>query len=136
MVARKARRSHEHEPVQGSDSRPKFVHGVCGGSPQNCRVPWLSHKAKTGGSAGEDGIRARRVTSKRGGGTRRACGACVERKQTAEKAWPPAKNIQVLTILPLRGMYLSLSCRGSVVFCLHLRDFIYIALGLDGNLSI
>jgi hypothetical protein len=27
------------------------IHGVCGGSPQNLRVPWLPHKAKTGGSA-------------------------------------------------------------------------------------
>jgi hypothetical protein len=28
-------------------------------------VTWLSHKTKTGGSAGEDGIRARREASKR-----------------------------------------------------------------------
>jgi hypothetical protein len=38
---------------------------VCGGSPKNCRVTWLSHKTKTGGSAGGDGIRARREASKR-----------------------------------------------------------------------
>jgi hypothetical protein len=34
--------------------------GVCGGSPENRRVTWLSHKTKTRGSAGGDGIRARR----------------------------------------------------------------------------
>jgi hypothetical protein len=44
MVARKARRSRRSEPVQGSGSQPKFAHGVCGGSPQNHRVTWLSHK--------------------------------------------------------------------------------------------
>jgi hypothetical protein len=30
---------------------------------QNCRVTWLSHKTKTGGSAGRDGIRACREAS-------------------------------------------------------------------------
>jgi hypothetical protein len=30
MVARKARRSHGQEPVQGSDSQPEFTRGVCG----------------------------------------------------------------------------------------------------------
>jgi hypothetical protein len=33
--ARKARRSHRSEPVQGSVSQPKSARGVCGGSPQN-----------------------------------------------------------------------------------------------------
>jgi hypothetical protein len=64
MVARKARRSCKQEPVQGSGSRPESARGVCGGSPQNCRVTWLSHKTKTGGSAGGDGIRACREASK------------------------------------------------------------------------
>jgi hypothetical protein len=41
--------------VQGSGSRPESAHGVCGSSPQNRRVTWLSHKIKTGGSAGGDG---------------------------------------------------------------------------------
>jgi hypothetical protein len=65
MVARKARRSRGQEPVQGSGSRPEYSRGVCGGSPQNHRVTWLSHKTKTGGSAGGHGIRARQETSKR-----------------------------------------------------------------------
>jgi hypothetical protein len=57
MVARKARRSRRSEPVQGSGSRPESARGVCGGSPQNCRVTWLSQKTKTEGSVGGDGIR-------------------------------------------------------------------------------
>jgi hypothetical protein len=60
MVARKARRSRRLEPVQGSGSRPESARGVCGGSPENRRVTWLSHKTKTGGSVGGDRIRARR----------------------------------------------------------------------------
>jgi hypothetical protein len=56
MVAIKARRSHGQEPVQGSGSRPESACGVCGGSPQNCQVTWLSHKTKTEGSAGGDEI--------------------------------------------------------------------------------
>jgi hypothetical protein len=64
MVARKARRSRGQEPVQGSVSRPESARGVCGSSPQNHQVTWLSHKTKTGGSAGGDGIHARREASK------------------------------------------------------------------------
>jgi hypothetical protein len=63
MVARKERRSRRSEPVQGSVSQPEFARGVCGDSPQNRQVTWLSHKTKTGGSAGGDGIRARREAS-------------------------------------------------------------------------
>jgi hypothetical protein len=65
MVARKERRSRRLEPVQGSGSRLESAHGVGSGSPQNRRVTWLSHETKTGGSAGGDGIRARRDASKR-----------------------------------------------------------------------
>jgi hypothetical protein len=65
MVARKARRSRRSEPVQGSSSQPESARGVCDGSPQNRRVTWLRHKTKTGGSAGGDGIWARREASKR-----------------------------------------------------------------------
>jgi hypothetical protein len=63
MVARKARRSRRSEPVQGSSSQLKYARGVCGGSPENRRVTWLSHKTKTGGSTGRDGIQARREAS-------------------------------------------------------------------------
>jgi hypothetical protein len=45
-------------PHGGKKSKTKSARGVCGGSPENCRVTWLSHKTKTGGSAGGDGIRA------------------------------------------------------------------------------
>jgi hypothetical protein len=63
MVARKVRQSRRLEQVQGSGSRPESARGVCGGSPENLRVTWLSHKTKTGGSAGGDGIRARQEAS-------------------------------------------------------------------------
>jgi hypothetical protein len=63
MVARKARQSRRSEPVQGSGSQPESARSVCGSSPENRRVTWLSHKTKTGGSAGGDGIRARREAS-------------------------------------------------------------------------
>jgi hypothetical protein len=65
MVARKARRSRGREPVQGSGSQPESAREVCGGSPQNRQVTWLSHKTKTGGSAGRDRIRAHRQALKR-----------------------------------------------------------------------
>jgi hypothetical protein len=63
MVARKARRSRRPEPVQGSGSQLESARWVCGGSAENCWVTWLSHKTKTGGLAGGDGIRARREAS-------------------------------------------------------------------------
>jgi hypothetical protein len=47
-VAIKARLISGLEPVQGSGSQPEFAQRVCGGSPQNRRVTWLSHKMKTG----------------------------------------------------------------------------------------
>jgi hypothetical protein len=62
-VERKARRSRGQEPVQGSGSRPESARGVCGGSPENHRVTWLSLKSKTGSSVGGDRIRARREAS-------------------------------------------------------------------------
>jgi hypothetical protein len=61
---RKARRSRRSEPVQGSGSQPESARWVCGSSPQNRLVTWLSHKTKTGGSAGEYGIRTCREASK------------------------------------------------------------------------
>jgi hypothetical protein len=63
---KKATWSHGQEPVQGSGSRPESARGVCGSSPQNRRVTWLSHKTKTRDSAGRDGIRARLEASKQG----------------------------------------------------------------------
>jgi hypothetical protein len=63
MVAGKVRRSCGQEPMQGRGSRPESGRGACGCSPQNCRVTWLRHKTKTGGSAGGDGIGALREAS-------------------------------------------------------------------------
>jgi hypothetical protein len=68
--------------------------------------------------------------------TRRDRTACVERTRTAAKVWPHDEEECYLTILPLRGVYLILSSRGSLVICPTKRDFIYIALGFQGNPSI
>jgi hypothetical protein len=87
MVEGKARRSRGQEPVQGNGSRPESTRGVCGGSPQNCQVTWMSHKTKTGGSVGGDRIRARREASMPAD-TWRDHRACVERTQTAATTWP------------------------------------------------
>jgi hypothetical protein len=48
---------------------------------------------------------------------------------------PPDENVHYLTILPLRGVYLLLSSRGSLVICSTQRDY-SITLGLDSNSSI
>jgi hypothetical protein len=82
MVARKARRSRRPEPVKGSGSRPESTRGVRGGSPENRRVTWLSHKTKTGGSAGRDGIRPRREASM-SADTWRDRRACIGRREDA-----------------------------------------------------
>jgi hypothetical protein len=55
------------------------VRGICGGSQKTVRVTWLSHKTKTGGSAGGDRIRALRSFEE--GDMRHNRGACVGRTQ-------------------------------------------------------
>jgi hypothetical protein len=102
MVAKKARQSRRPEPVQGSGSRPESARGVCSGSPENRRVTWLSHKTKTGGSAGRDGIRARRETSMPADAWR-DCRACVGRTRSAATVWPCDEEEFYMTYLPLRG---------------------------------
>jgi hypothetical protein len=102
MVARKARRSRGLDPVQGSSSRPESTRGVCGGSPENRWVTWLSHKTKTGGSAGGDGIRARREASMPADAWRDRR-PCVRRTQSAATAWPCDEEECYMTYLPLRG---------------------------------
>jgi hypothetical protein len=102
MVARKARRSRRQEPVQGSGSRPESARGVCGGSPENRRVTWLSHKTKTGGSAGGDRIRVRREASM-SADTWRDRMACVGRTRSAATAWSCDEEECYMTYLPLRG---------------------------------
>jgi hypothetical protein len=101
MVARKARRSHGQELVQGSGSRPESAHGVCSGSPENCRVTWLSHKTKTGGSAGGDGIQVRREASMPADAWRDRR-ACVGRTRSTATAWPCDEEECYMTYLPLR----------------------------------
>jgi hypothetical protein len=101
MVARKARRSHGQEPVQGRGSRPESACGVCGGSPKNRGVTWLSHKTKTRGSAGEDGIRVRRETSMPVDAWRDRR-ACVRRTLSAAMAWSCDEEECYMTYFPLR----------------------------------
>jgi hypothetical protein len=134
MVARKARQSRAQEPVQGSGSRPEFARRVCSGSPQNCRVTWLSHKTKTGGSAGGYGIRAHREASMPADMLRDR-GACVGRTRTVVKAWSCNEEECYMTYLPLRGLYHNLSTRGSLVFCPAQRDSYILTLGFLGKPS-
>jgi hypothetical protein len=135
MVARKARRSRGQEPVQGSGSRPESARGVCGGSPQNRWVTWLSHKTKTGGSAGGDEIRTRREASMPAD-TWRDCRACVGRTRTAATTWPCDEEECYMTYLPLRGLYHNLSARSSLVFCPTRRDSYILTLKLLSKPSI
>jgi hypothetical protein len=135
MVARKARRSCRSEPVQGSGSQPKSARGVCGDSPQNCRVICLSHKSMTGGSAGGDGIRARREASMPAD-VWLDHRACFRRTSSTVTAWPCDEEECYMTYLPLRGLYHNLSARGSVVFCLARGDSYILALGFPGKPSI
>jgi hypothetical protein len=102
MVARKARQSCRPEPVQSSGSRPESARGVCGGSPENCRVTWLSHKTKTGGSTGGYGIWARREASMPADAWRDRR-ACVGRTRSAATAWSCDEEECYMTYLPLRG---------------------------------
>jgi hypothetical protein len=134
MLARKARRSRGREPVQGSGSRPESAHRVCGGSPRNRQVTWLSHKTKTGGLAGGDGIRARWEASMTAN-TWWDRTARVGRTQTAATAWPCDEDECYMTYMPPRGLYLNLSATGSVVFCLARRDSYILTLGFPGKPS-
>jgi hypothetical protein len=102
MVARKARRSRRPEPVQGSGSRPESARRVCGGSPENRRVTWLRHKTKTGGSAGRDGIQARRESLIPADAWRDRR-ACVGRTRSAAMAWSCDEGECYMTYLPPRG---------------------------------
>jgi hypothetical protein len=102
MVARKVRRSRQSAQVQGSGSQPESARGVCGSSPENRRVTWLSHKTKTGGSAGGDGTRACREASMLADAwwDRRAC---VGRTRSVATTWSCDEEECYMTYLPLRG---------------------------------
>jgi hypothetical protein len=72
--------------VQGSGSQPESSCGVSGSLPQNRHVTWLSHKTKTGGSAGVDGIRACQEASM-SADMWRARRACVGTTRSAATTW-------------------------------------------------
>jgi hypothetical protein len=79
------------------------------------RVTWLSHKTKAGGSAGRDGIRARREASKQR--TRIRIARFASR---LSKVRSPGICLMVLQRhipkMPLVGVYLSLNLRGILAF--------------------
>jgi hypothetical protein len=108
MVARKARRSRRLEPVQGSGSRSESACGVCGGSPENRRVTWLSHKTKTGGSAGGDRIRARREASMPVDAWRDRR-TCVRRTRSTATVWLCDEEECYMTYFPW-GVVSQLKC--------------------------
>jgi hypothetical protein len=87
---------------QGSGSQPESARGVCGGSPANRRVTWLSHKTKTGGWAGGDGFRTCREASMLADAWRDHR-ACVGWTRSAATAWTGDEDECYMTYVPLRG---------------------------------
>jgi hypothetical protein len=127
MVARKAKRSRRSESVKGSGSHPESARQVCGGSPENHWVTWLSHKTKTGGSAGGDGIRACREASMPADAWRDRR-TCVGRMRSAATERPCDEEECYMIYLHMRGLYHNLSASDSVVFFLAQRDSYILAL--------
>jgi hypothetical protein len=135
MVARKARRSRRSEPVQGCSSQPESARRVCGGSPQNRRVTWLSHKTKTGGSASGDGIRARREATMPADAWRDRR-ACVGRTRPMGTMWPCDEEECYMTYLPLIGCIATLVLGVVWSFAWPEGDSYILALGFPGEPSI
>jgi hypothetical protein len=79
------------------------------------RVSWLSHKIKTGGSAGGDGIRARREASKRGTRVGIARLALRLREGRSPGIHPMVLQRHIPKV-PLVGVYPRLGFRGILVF--------------------
>jgi hypothetical protein len=95
------KKSRRSKPVQGSGSQPKSARGVCGGSPQNRRVTWLSHKTKTEGAAGGYGIWAH-LEALMPANAWRDRRAYVGRTWSVATAWPCDEEECYMTYLPLR----------------------------------
>jgi hypothetical protein len=85
-VARKVRRSHGQQPVQGRGSRLESACGVLRRFTTKLSGYLVEPQDKTGGSAGGDGIRARLEASMLADMWREHR-ACVGRTRTAAKAW-------------------------------------------------
>jgi hypothetical protein len=94
----------------------------------------LSHKTKTESSVGGDGIQTCREASM-SAETWQDRRACVGRTRTTAKAWPCDKEECYVTYLPLRGLYLNINARGSLVICPIQRDSYILALGFLGKPS-
>jgi hypothetical protein len=69
---------------------------------ENRRVTWLSHKTKTRGSVGGDGIRARREALMPADAWRDRR-ACIGRTWSAATTWSCDEEECYMTYLPLRG---------------------------------
>jgi hypothetical protein len=135
VVARRTWWSRRSEPRRVAAHNRSLHAGFAVVHHKTGRVTWLNHKTKTGDSAGGDGIRARREASIPVG-TWRDRRASVGRTRTAEKAWSCDEEECYMTYLPLRGWYLNLSARGSLVIRPTQRNSYIIALGFLGKPSI
>jgi hypothetical protein len=103
--------------------------GVC------TRVIWLSHKTKTRGSAGADGIQARREASMPADAWR-GRGACVGRMRSAVTACPCDEEECYMTYLPLRDCITTLVLGVVWSFAWPGGDSYILALGFPGKPSI
>jgi hypothetical protein len=61
--------------------------------------------------------------------------ACIGRTRTAATVWPCDEEECYMTYLPLRGLYHTISTRGSLVFCSDRRDSYILNVGFLGKLS-
>jgi hypothetical protein len=83
---------------------------------------------------GGDGIWARRETSMPVD-TWRDRRACIGRMRTTAKVWLCDEEECYMTYFSLRGLYLNLSARGSLVFCPTQGDSYILTLGFLGKPS-
>jgi hypothetical protein len=98
-------------------------------------VTWLIHKTKTEGSTDGDGILAHREASM-STDTWQDRRACVRTTRTAAKVWSCDEEECYMNYLPLRGLYLNLSARGSLVIRPTQGNSYIVVMGFLGKPSI